>query len=169
VSAAEVLARRNFRLGVLNGAVYQCGEGFIDSSTVLPVFLERLTASNALIGLCTALGDMGWLLPQLFVAPWASRLPSQISLYRRAAAVRGTALMVLAALIVVLRDRPGPLLAAFLVFYSIYAFGAGFGGVAFMEVVARIVPRERLGSFWSLRMFWGGTLAALAGWWCVRC
>src|SRR5207244_2040850 len=54
-------------------------------------------------------------------------------------------------------------LATFLVCYGVYAFGAGFGGVAFMEVVARIVPRRRLGTFWSLRMFWGGTLAACAG------
>jgi len=155
--------RRNFRLGVLNGAIYQGGEGFIDSGTVIPVFLSQLTSSNALIGFSTALSDMGWLLPQLFVAPWASRYPRQMWLYRRAALVRGGAIALLAALIWPLGDHPAALLAVFLVCYSIYSFGAGFGGVAFMEVVARTVPRERLGSFWALRMFWGGTLAACAG------
>src|SRR5206468_3142660 len=41
---------RNFRLGVLNGALngalYQAGEGFMDSNTVIPLFVSRLTASN---------------------------------------------------------------------------------------------------------------------------
>jgi len=49
-------AARNFRLGVLNGALYQAGEGFMDSNTVIPLFVSRLTASNALVGLASALG-----------------------------------------------------------------------------------------------------------------
>ena len=159
----EAQVRRNFRLGVLNGAVYQGGENFIDSSTVIPVFVSRLTSSNALIGLASALGDLGWLLPQVFVAPWASRLPKQLWLYRRAALVRATALFALAALAWPLRHRPGALLAAYFVLYGIYSFGAGVGGVAFMEVVGRTVPRERLGSYFAQRMFWGGSLGALSG------
>ena len=56
-------AARNFRLGVLYGALYQAGEGFMDSNTVIPLFVSRLTASNGLVGLASALGDLGWLLP----------------------------------------------------------------------------------------------------------
>ena len=159
----EAEARRNFRLGVLNGAVYQGGENFIDSSTVIPVFVSRLTPSNGLIGLASALGDLGWLLPQVFVAPWASRLPQQLWLYRRAALVRGTALFALAALAWPLRHRPDALLLAYFVLYGIYSVGAGVGGVAFMEVVGRTVPRERLGSYFAQRMFWGGSLGAVSG------
>ena len=155
--------RRNFRLGVLNGAIYQAGESFIDSSTVIPVFLSRLTGSHALIGLASALNDMGWLLPQMFVAPWAARFPRQIVIYRRAAVVRGAALAVLAALIWPLSQHPAALLTAFLACYTVFSLGAGFGGVAFMEVVGRTVPPRRLGSFWSQRLFWGGLGGAVAG------
>ncbi len=155
--------RRNFRLGVLNGAIYQMGEGFADSVTVIPLFLSRLGANNALIGFMSGLADMGWLLPQLFVAPLAARLPRQVVLYRGAAIVRGAALALFAALIWPLRDHSGLLLAAFVACYTLYCMGAGFGGVAFMEIVARTIPARRLGSYWSLRLFWGGTLGAVSG------
>ena len=41
--------RRNHRLGVLNGALFQAGDGFIDASTVIPVIISAL-CSAALIG-----------------------------------------------------------------------------------------------------------------------
>jgi hypothetical protein len=159
----DPVARRNFRLGVLNGAIYQGGEGFVDASTVIPVLLSGLTRSNTLIGLGASLNDTGWLLPQIFVAPWASRHAQQLWLYRRATVVRASALVLLAALAWPLRDHPGGLLALFFACYGIYSFGAGFGAVAFMEVCGRVVPADRLGSFFSQRMFWGGLSAAFAG------
>ncbi len=155
--------RRNVRLGVANGALYQAGEGFIDSGTVIPVLLSRLTASNALIGLGSSLSDLGWLLPQFLVTPWLARYPHQLWLYRRAAVVRGLALAVLAALAFPLLHHPRVMLWVFMGCYAVYAFGAGASAVSFMEVVGKTVPRDRLSSFWSQRLFWGGTLAALAG------
>ena len=94
----DPIAKRNFRLGVLNGGLYQGGEGFVDASTVIPVLLSGLTRSNMLIGLGASLNDTGWLLPQIFVAPWASRHAQQLWIYRRSAVVRASALVLLAAL-----------------------------------------------------------------------
>jgi len=158
----DVESRRNYRLGVWNGVLFQVGEGFIDPTTVIPVLLSRLTSSNALIGFGAALADMGWLLPQLFVAPWAARLPRQMWLYRRAALARALGLLLVAALAWPLRDHPTAMLAAFLVGYGAYGFGAGFGAVAFMEIVGRTVPPPRLTPLWSARLFWGGLMGALA-------
>uniref|UniRef100_A0A832I2R3 MFS transporter n=1 Tax=Eiseniibacteriota bacterium TaxID=2212470 RepID=A0A832I2R3_UNCEI len=158
---AEV--RRNYRLGVLNGALYQAGEGFIDAHTVIPVFLARLTESRALIGLGSSLVEIGWLAPQFAVAPWVARRPRQLAVYRRAAVVRAGALGLFAALLWPLMAHPAALLAAFFLLYGAYCLGAGFGALSFMEVVGRTIPRERLGAFWSSRLFWGGSLVALAG------
>jgi len=156
--------RRSHRLGVLNGALYQAGEGFIDSGTVIPVFVSRLTSSSAVIGLCASLGDMGWFLPQFPVATWVARSPRLLWLYRRAAVVRGLALAALAALTLALTaTHPGALLAVFLVCYGVYAFGAGVSAIPFFEVVGKTVPRERLAAYWAQRLFWGGLLAAGAG------
>ena len=155
--------RRNFRLGVGNGAIYQLGEAFIDSSTVIPVFMSQLTRSSALIGLATSLNDMGWLLPQCFVAPRVSRLPRQLPVYRRAAFFRAGALALFAALVWPLHDQAALVLGAFFACYSVYCFGAGVSALSFMEVVGRTVPHPRLGSYFSQRMFWGGSFAALGG------
>ncbi len=157
------IAKRNYRLGVANGALYQSGEGFMDAGTVIPVFLSGLTSSSALIGLATALGDIGWLSPQFLLTPYVTKQRRVLPLYRRAAVVRGAALVAFAALIWVLRDRPGALLAAFFACYGVYCFGAGVGALPFMEVVGRTVPRRKLGAYFSARLFWGGTLTALVG------
>lgn len=52
-------ARRNFRLAVGNGVLFQVGEGLIDPGTVIPVLLSHLTTSSAVIGLASALSDLG--------------------------------------------------------------------------------------------------------------
>ena len=156
-------ARRNFRLGVWNGAIYHLAEGFIDTGTVIPVMLSRLTASNALIGLASSLDGLGWLLPQLFVAPWTSRRARQMPIYRAAAFVRAVALGLLAILAWALRDQPQSLIVVFFGCYTVFALGAGLGAVSFMEVVGRTVPPGRLGAFFSQRLFWGGLFGAVAG------
>ena len=162
--AAAATARRNFRFGVLNGTVFQVGDTFLDSNTVVPLFLARLTTSNALIGFGSGLADMLWLLPQVVVAPRIARHPRQLWLYRRAATVRAIVLGLIAALTVPLAaDHPGLLLGVFLVCYATYCLGGGVAALPFMEVVAKTVPPERLGSFWARRLFWGGLLAAGAG------
>lgn len=153
--------RRHERIGVVNGALYQGGEGFIDSNTVIPVFLSGITHSNAAIGLASSMGDLGWLLPQFLVAPVMAPHKRQMWLYRRAAIARAVGLGALALLIPFLMDQhPRWLLAAFFIGYGSYCLGGGVGSVPFMEVVGKTIPRRRLGSFWSQRLFWGGLVAA---------
>jgi hypothetical protein len=82
--------RRNHRYGVLNGALYQAGEGFMDASTVIPVFLARLTSSSAVVGMASAMSDLGWLMPQFLVSPFVASRARQMPLYRTAATVRAT-------------------------------------------------------------------------------
>jgi hypothetical protein len=162
-SAPESERRRNFHIGVWNGVLYQWGEGFVDAHTVVPVFVSRLTTSNALIGFCSALLELGWFLPQVATVPWLSRRPRSIGLYRIAAVLRGLAFALLALLIGPLAAHPTALLATFLICYGAYSLSSGVAAVPFMEVVGKTVPRARLGAYWSLRLFWGGLLVAGAG------
>ena len=161
--APEAERRRSFRLGVWNGALYQMGEGFIDANTVVPVFLSKLAASNALIGFSAALLDMGWFLPQFATVPLLSRRSRSIGLYRFAAVLRGLAFAALAAFTVPLAAHRTALLALFLACYGTYSFSGGLAAVSFMEVVGKTVPEERLGAYWTLRLFWGGVLVMIAG------
>src|SRR5688572_1974124 len=68
-------ARRNFRLGVLNGVMFTLVEALIAPSLVLALFVSRLGAPNVLIGLLPAVLAGGWFLPQLLVASRVSGMP----------------------------------------------------------------------------------------------
>src|SRR5262249_50484688 len=93
-------ASNGFRLGVANGALFLAGDGLIDPSTVIPVFMSRLTSASALIGFASSLADLGWFLPQFAVVPWVARQRRHLGLYRRAAVARAGALALLAVLII---------------------------------------------------------------------
>ena len=155
--------RRNFRLGVVNGSVFAAGEALMDPATVLAAVLASLTRSGVLIGLAAALPELGWMLPQVFVAPWASRQPRQLPLYRRMAVVRGACLLAIAAAAWLLRAHPPLLLAVFFALYATYHLCGGVSAIAFMELVGRTVRPGRLGAFFARRLFWGGILGALGG------
>jgi hypothetical protein len=164
VSQRPARERRAFRLGVANGALYQGGEGFIDSGTVVPVFLSQMTTSNTLIGVASTLPDAGWLLPQVLVTPWVASHRRQLWLYRIAVTIRAAGLALVALLTPFLLERhPLAMLVVFFLGYGAYCLGGGLGSVPFIELVGKVVPRERLGRFWSSRLLYGGSLAALAG------
>jgi hypothetical protein len=89
--------RRNFILGVLNGAEWQLSEVLIDASLVLTWFVSLLTNSNFIIGLIGPIRNGGWFLPQLLVSGYLLRQKRKLPLYRKVGIVRSAALGLLAA------------------------------------------------------------------------
>ncbi|MDY0019582.1 MAG: hypothetical protein RBT47_06240, partial [Anaerolineae bacterium] len=68
----------NFLFNMLEGASYKFGVSFIASSTILPLFITKLTPTPLLpIGLIGVIAQGGWFLPQLFMARLVGRLPYQ--------------------------------------------------------------------------------------------
>lgn len=156
--------RRNFWLGVVNGIIFNASGAFLNANTILPLFVSRLTDSRFLVGTAAALHEVGWYVPQLFVAAATAHRPRQKPFYIRAAVFR---LLVFSALLASFffssYQKPGQVLLFFFLFYGLYSLGGGFAGVAFMEIVSKTVPPARRGSFWGLRMSVGGLLAAAFG------
>ncbi len=154
--------RRSFRLGVLNGALFEFAERLIDPPLVLTWFVTRLTSSNLLIGLVTPLGDAGWFLPQVFISGLVQRMPRKMLSYTIAAVIRVFSWLSLAAMVWLVDDLR-LLLVSFFVFYSVARLAAGLGGLGFFEVVAKTIPANRRGSFFAWRLLTGGILALGAG------
>jgi hypothetical protein len=165
--AAEVDAQaaphlgRNFTLGVLNGSLYSLAETLTDPTLVLTWFLSRLSASNVLIGLVVPLRDVGWFLPQLFIAHSLARLPKKMPAYSSAALVRALAWAAMTLVVLTLRE-PSILIAAFFIPYVINSFAGGWAGLPFMDIVAKTIPAERRGSFFGARLFVSGALGIAA-------
>ena len=154
--------RRNFTLGVINGALFRIGDIFIDTEMVLTWFLSQLGASNLLIGTVWPLRFGASFLLQMSVSGYVERRPYKRPLYRAISIFRCAVLLIFA-LLVALVPVAGPwLTVAFFAALTLFSLGAGLVSVPFMDVVGKVIPPRRRGAFFGQRMFWGG-LVALGG------
>lgn len=150
--------RRNFSLGLLNGAFFNLFSALLDPSLVLSWFVSQLTTSNFLIGLIVPIQHGGWFLPQLVVSSYLQRRQRKLPLYIYVAGVRVTiwGLMTLAVFLI---EDAAALLAVFFILLAAYSLGSGLGGICFVDIVAKAIPPTRRGAFFGWRRFLGGLLA----------
>jgi len=161
---SDRLRKRNFILGVLNGAIFRLGLSFTDPNTVLPVFVSLLTSSKIIIGSVTTIRSFGWFMPQLFVASFTEHWERRKPVYILGATLRASSLFLLF-LITYLwaRKTPSLLLLSFLVFYGTSCLAAGLGGLPFLDIVGKVITPRHRGKFFSLRLFLGGILSVGGG------
>ncbi len=169
--AAEVERnyRWNFSVNLIEGISFWFGLSFISSSTILPLFISKLTPSPLPIGLVAVIAQAGWYLPQLFTANGVERLarkkPVVVNL---GFFLERLPIWVLAGAALVAGRSPGLALALFLVGYAWHNLGAGVIATAWQDMIARCFPVDRRGRFFGITMFGGtgtGTLgAALSTW-----
>ncbi|MDI3339297.1 MAG: MFS transporter [Sphaerobacter sp.] len=156
--------RRNPGLGIANGALRMLGETLIYPTMVLALFVSQLTRSNLLVGLVPVLASTVWLLPQIDAATGEPGRSRGLAQGVWASAVSAAALGVLGMpALVVGAGRPSVLLVTFFLTYTIHSLATGFAHVPLGDVLARAVPVDRLGVFFSQRNLWGGLLGILAG------
>jgi len=157
-------SRRNFTLGVLNGALFNLASAFIRGSSVLPAFLSQLTSSKVLIGLSSNLGAAAWFLPQMLVAGLVGHRGRKLPLYIWMAALRSIFFAGLTISIFLFSNQKGLMLPLFFSLFTLYAVAGGIAGVPFMEIVGKTIPSQRRGSFFGMRTFFGGLLGIGGGW-----
>lgn len=156
--------RRAYRLGVANGILFAIGGAFVDPTTVLPAFISRLTDSAVAVGLVSAIGTGGWYFPQLLAAHYVQPRRYKRPLYLLSAFLRASGWFIAIPVVYLLGGSDSALaLAGFFLGYSLFSFGGGLGGVAFLDIVAKTVAPSRLGSFFGNRQFWGAVGGIGAG------
>lgn len=149
---AKVLGhfRHNFIVNVLDGAFFGLGMGFASTVTVMPLFVNSLTDSTALIGLIASVHTIGWQLPQLLT----SRHVAGLRQYRPMV-VRMTlherwpflGLALLAASIPFI--GVAAVLPLTFILLSWQALGGGFTGTAWQSMIGKIMPERRRGVFYG--------------------
>ena len=154
--------RRNFRSGVTNGVLYGLGTYFVSGTTIIPSFLSHLTRSSAVIGIVSQFLAIGWYLPQFVAASFVVHQSRKLPLYRIGWWIRGASLFALAA-VTLAAPAAGWLLALGVIFYGLFAGGAGLSGVVFLELVAKVIPERRRGRFFSLRLSLASVLSITVG------
>ena len=159
----ESVKRRNFLLGVLNGAIFKVTMLLIDPQTVLAWFLIQLGVSNFYIGLISPIRMGSSFLLQIFVSGYLQRQPHKLPFYRAMAVIRSAALLAIALVIVWVPSESPWLVILFFVLLMIFSMGSGLNGLAFIDIVAKVIPTTRRGSFFAQREFWGGIVALAVG------
>jgi hypothetical protein len=160
----ERAARRNYRLSIWNGILFNVGETFIETATIVALFVSGLTGRSGVVGLAVALQEVGWYLPQVLTIALVETRRRRLPLYAWMAVLRTGGLLATTIAIFVLGDRePQWMLALFFAAFSIYAFAGGFAAVSFYDVVGRTIPLAWHPRMWAYRLFFGGLLAAGCG------
>lgn len=162
----------NFAVNLLDGVMFMLGASFISSTTILPLFLSKLTTNPLAFGILAVIAQAGWSLPQLFTANFMERLARKkpvvvnLGLFLE----RVPIFVMLAAALVAGR---WPVLALVLVLagYAWHAVGAGIVAVSWQDLIARCFPVERRGKFFGTTSFLGagaGALGAVLSTWLLN-
>jgi len=160
----EQLSKKNFILGVLNGAIFRLGLSFTDPHTVLPLFVSLLTSSKVLIGSVVTIRAFGWFMPQVFIASLTEHWQKRKPIYILGAVLRGSSLFILFLFIYFWgKEMSSLLLVSFFVLYGTACLGAGLGGLPFLDIIGKVITPRHRGKFFSLRLFFGGVLAVGGG------
>jgi MFS family permease len=161
--------RRNFTVNVIDGAFFGLGLSFTSLVTILPLFVSRLTNSPLIIGLIPVLWNMGWFLPQLFTANYVQHLARKKPMVLAVSIHERLPYLLMAGVVLALpRIGPGLGLAGFFLAYGWICLAGGFTATAWQEMVAKIIPTRRRGTFFGTQNFMAGLLssggAIVAGW-----
>jgi MFS family permease len=149
--------RWNYWFNLLDGASFWLGISFASASTILPLFINKLTPSPLAIGLLSVIAKGGWFTPQLFTANIVEQLPRKKPVVVNLGLVLERLPFWVMALIAMLAGQLAPALTVtlFLLAYAWHTVGAGIVATAWQDLLARCFPPERRGSLLGITSFLG--------------
>lgn len=143
--------------------------GLISHTTILPLFVSRLTPSDFAVGMIQAVMHFGWLVPGILVSGWVDRLPRIKPGLMWVAALERSMLLLLAPLCLVLGPKsPGALLGAFFGCWAVMNCAVGSNMPGYYKLIAKTIPPHLRGRLYGVGGAVSGILgvgtAALAAW-----
>jgi MFS family permease len=144
-------------------AFFSLGISISSSYTILPLFVAHLTQSNVAIALIPAIRALGLYGPQLLVAPLVERLRHALPFILLATILERVPYLALAVGAIALAGRnDAALLALFFVMIFLALFAGGITYPAWLDMIARSIPRTWLGRF--MGFWWGaGNVMGIGG------
>jgi len=152
--------RRNFIGALWHGAFLTLGVALTQPTTVIAAFIADLTGSTVWVGSLSTLLTIAGVLPQLLVARWIEPRPSKKPLLLVAIYLRTVSWGTLAWLVFTIGPaRPRLLAWALTGLLAIFYAGGGLGNVPYTDIIGKIIPSNRRGSFFGGRQALAGPLA----------
>jgi len=156
--------RRNFLLGVVNGALGRTGGSLTHPNLIIAAFVYEITKSTLLVGLISALWLAGLMWPQLYLSSRIEHRARKKPFYIFATIVRILLLAALAATVFASKAANHAwIIPIFFIIYFAYSTAQGVAVLPFLDIIGQTVRRTRLGGFFGYRSLLGGLLATAAG------
>jgi len=148
--------RWNFTVNTLEAASFFLAVSLISGSTIVPLFISKLTPSPIPIGIAAFLAQGAWYLPQLFTANLIEQLPLKKPIVVKLGFFLERLPLCLLILSAYLTHRSYDLaLVVFLIGYGWWGFGSGMIATGWQDLIARCFPVERRGRFLGISSFIG--------------
>jgi len=156
--------RRNYRLGLVNGALGRLGNSLLNPHLVLSAFVYSQLGSNMAVGLLIALSMAGHRLPQLYISSLIEHRTRKKLFYVGASVLRSVALLtMLAAMLLSAGEGRRWILVLMFGAYFVFRLAQGCASVPFMDILAGAIGPSRVGGFFAVRHFLGSWLVLLCG------
>ena len=160
--------KHNFIISMFDGGFFGFAVGMASYTTIIPLFVATMTNSATLIGLIPAIHNMGWQLPQLFMAKRVSKLERIKPVVTRLTINERAPIFALA-LIGLLLPYIGSSLGLVLTFAALIwqGLGSGITANAWQIMITKIIPGDLRATFFGAQSaaanLLGGLGAILAG------
>ncbi len=144
--------RLNYTVNILDGAFFGFAMGFASITTILPLFVAKLTNSAILIGLISAIHMTGWQIPQLLMANMIARLPRfkptvmWMTVHER---LPFLGLALIAWFLPHIGTIPALILTYLMITWQ--GFGAGFTANPWQNLIGKVIPGDYLATFFGLQ------------------
>lgn len=166
-SEVEAEAARNYRwnfgANLVDGLAFWFGLAFVSSSTIIPLFVSKITLNPLVFGLVAMVAQSSWYIPQLLTAGHIERLDRKKPVVINAGFLLERLPVLFWPLAAYLAaDYPIAALAIFIVSYAWHGLGAGMIAPAWQDLLARCFPVNKRGWLFGLTSF-AGTGAATLG------
>ncbi|MCD6404868.1 MAG: hypothetical protein J7M19_03490, partial [Planctomycetes bacterium] len=156
--------RRNFLLGVANGVIFMAGSSLLGPAVILPQFLSTIFESKMIVGMGAHLIVVGWSLPQVVIAYFFRSLRHKKPAYIIGNSTRMALIGVFLLCFLIFQERPRVVGILFFVLMGSASLVAGFVGLAYQDIVARVIPSQKRGMYIAYRAFGGtGVMALVVG------
>ncbi len=168
-SAAEIEAdvqrnyRWNFWVNLLDGTAFWLGIGFASTTTIMPLFLSKLSDNPLPVGLLAVIMQGGWFLPQLFTANAVEQLARKKPIVVNVGFFLERLPFWIAALSPLLAlSHPTLAITVFLLAITWHVVGGGIVATAWQDLIARTFPVKRRGRFFGLTSAIGAVVATVS-------
>jgi len=157
----------NFSVNVLDIVFITLGMSLVSRDTVFPALIGHLTTSTIAVGLVHAIYNIGFYVPQLFMANYTERLPLKKPFVVRMGGLGERFPYLLMGIIIWLFAESSPLftLIALYICITITAFAVGVATPAWYDMIAKVIPINRRGLFSGIGSGLGAFLGMLGAFW----